>query len=60
MGRDQRYKYKDIQLPQLRSFCLAGTEGNFTAAAAALGVRGCQAWQPTFAAPRRIAVRPTE
>lgn len=38
MGHNPRYKYKDIQLPQLRSFCLAATEGNFTAAVLRLSV----------------------
>lgn len=45
MGQDHRYKYKDIQLPQLRSFVLAATEGNFTAAAAALGLSVSAVWQ---------------
>ena len=35
MGR--RFYYKSIQLPQLRSFCLAAAEGNFTTAAERLG-----------------------
>jgi len=44
MGHHERYKYKDIQLPQLRSFCVAATEGNFTAAAAALGLSVSAVW----------------
>lgn len=45
MGNIARYKYKDIQLPQLRSFCLVATEGNFTAAATALGISVSAVWQ---------------
>ena len=45
MGNLARYKYKDIQLPQLRSFCLVAAEGNFTAAATALGVSVSAVWQ---------------
>lgn len=45
MKSHTRYKYKDIQLPQLRSFCLVATEGNFTIAAAALGLSTSAVWQ---------------
>ncbi len=45
MNSQVRYKYKDIQLPQLRSFCLTATEGNFTAAAAVLGLSVSAVWQ---------------
>jgi DNA-binding transcriptional LysR family regulator len=38
-------RFKDIQLPQLRSFCLAALQGNFTAAARALGVSITTVWQ---------------
>jgi DNA-binding transcriptional LysR family regulator len=43
MGQSQRYK--ELQLPQLRSFCLAATEGNFTSAARALGLAASTVWQ---------------
>lgn len=45
MGMISRYKHKDIQLSQLRSFCLVAAEGNFTAAAAALGLSTSAVWQ---------------
>lgn len=45
MGTLARYKYKDIQLPQLRSFCLVAGEGNFTAAAAASNLSVSAVWQ---------------
>jgi DNA-binding transcriptional LysR family regulator len=51
-----RYKYKDIQLPQLRSFCLAATEGNFTAAAAVLGLSVSAVWQQVRALERELGV----
>lgn len=54
MGQDSPYKYKDIQLPQLRSFCLAATEGNFTAAAAVLGVSVSGVWQQVRALEREL------
>jgi DNA-binding transcriptional LysR family regulator len=56
MGQDHRYKYKDIQLPQLRSFCLAATEGNFTAAATALGLSVPAVWQQVRALERELGV----
>lgn len=52
MGQDQRYK--EIQLPQLRSFCLAATERNFTAAARALGLTAPTVWQQVRALERRL------
>jgi DNA-binding transcriptional LysR family regulator len=52
MGRDDRYK--DIQLPQLRSFCVAATAGNFTAAAKALGLSAPTVWQQVRALERRL------
>lgn len=54
MGQDSPYKYKDIQLPQLRSFCLAATEGNFTAAAAVLGISVSAVWQQVRALEREL------
>lgn len=56
MSRQQRYKYKEIQLPQLRGFCLAATEGNFTAAAAALGLSVSAVWQQVRALERELGV----
>jgi DNA-binding transcriptional LysR family regulator len=47
-------RYKDIQLPQLRSFCVAATEGNFTAAAKALGISAPTVWQQVRALERRL------
>ncbi|AMV20482.1 LysR family transcriptional regulator [Planctomyces sp. SH-PL14] len=43
MNRTDRYK--EIQLPQLRSFCVVATEGNFTAAARRLGLSTPTVWQ---------------
>jgi LysR family cyn operon transcriptional activator len=37
--------YKDIELRQLRTFCLAATQKNFTAAAAALGLSLSTVWE---------------
>jgi LysR family cys regulon transcriptional activator len=47
-------RYKDIQLPQLRSFCVAATEGNFTAAAKTLGISAPTVWQQVRALERRL------
>src|SRR5438105_2107771 len=55
MGQN-RHKYKDIQLPQLRGFCLAATEGNFTAAAAVLGLSVSAVWQQVRALERELGV----
>lgn len=52
MSRTDRYK--DIQLPQLRSFCLAATEGNFTTAAKLLGISAPTVWQQVRALERRL------
>jgi DNA-binding transcriptional LysR family regulator len=52
MGRNDRYK--DIQLPQLRSFCLAASQGNFTAAAKGLGISASTVWQQVRALERRL------
>lgn len=56
MGQVPRYKYKDIQLPQLRSFCLAASEGSFTAAAATLGLSVSAVWQQVRALERKLGV----
>ena len=53
----QNQRYKEIQLPQLRSFCLAANEGNFTVAARALGLSPSTVWQQVRALERRLAVR---
>jgi len=50
------HKYKEIQLPQLRGFCLAATEGNFTAAAAALGLSVSAVWQQVRGLERELGV----
>jgi DNA-binding transcriptional LysR family regulator len=55
MGQNQRYK--EIQLTQLRSFCLAATEGNFTAAARALGLSPSTVWQQVRALERQLKAR---
>lgn len=52
MTRDVRYK--EMQLPQLRSFCVAATEGNFTAAAHALGLSVPTVWNQVRALERRL------
>lgn len=52
MARDERYK--DIQLAQLRSFCLAATTGNFTAAAKTLGLSAPTVWQQVRALERHL------
>lgn len=52
VGRDIRYK--EIQLPQLRSFCVAATERNFTAAAHALGLSVPTVWNQVRALERRL------
>src|SRR5215471_7359575 len=53
----QNQRYKEIQLPQLRSFCLAATEGNFTTAARALGLSPSTVWQQVRALERQLRAR---
>jgi DNA-binding transcriptional LysR family regulator len=53
----QSHRYKDIQLAQLRSFCLAATEGNFTAAARALGLSASTVWQQVRALERELKAK---
>src|SRR5262245_42255844 len=48
------YSYKDIQLPQLRSFCLAATSHSFTAAAKSLGLSVSAVWQQVRALEREL------
>jgi DNA-binding transcriptional LysR family regulator len=55
MGQSQRYK--ELQLPQLRSFCLAATEGSFTSAARALGLSNSTVWQQVRALERQLKAR---
>jgi len=49
-----QYSYKDIQLPQLRSFCLAATSHSFTAAAKVLGLSVSAVWQQVRALEREL------
>ena len=50
-------RYKEIQLAQLRSFCLAATEGNFTSAAKALGLATSTVWQQVRALERELKAK---
>ncbi len=50
----QKHRYKEIQLAQLRSFCLAATEGNFTTAAKALGLSASTVWKQVRALEREL------
>src|SRR5215469_15713673 len=51
------HRYKEIQLAQLRSFCLAATEGNFTSAARALGLATSTVWQQVRALERELKAK---
>jgi DNA-binding transcriptional LysR family regulator len=53
----QAHRYKEIQLAQLRSFCLAATEGNFTSAARALGLSPSTVWQQVRALERELKAK---
>jgi DNA-binding transcriptional LysR family regulator len=53
----QSQRYKEIQLAQLRSFCLAASEGNFTSAARALGLSASTVWQQVRALERELRAR---
>jgi DNA-binding transcriptional LysR family regulator len=53
----QNHRYKEIQLAQLRSFCLAATEGNFTAAAKALGLSASTVWQQVRSLERELKAK---
>jgi DNA-binding transcriptional LysR family regulator len=46
--------YKDLQLPQLRSFSMAAAEGNFTTAAVRLGLSVSAVWQQVRALERQV------
>jgi DNA-binding transcriptional LysR family regulator len=49
-------RYKDIQLGQLRSFCVVGMEGNFSAAAQILSLSTSTVWQQVRALERELKV----
>jgi DNA-binding transcriptional LysR family regulator len=53
----QGHRYKEIQLAQLRSFCLAATEGSFTSAAKALGLSASTVWQQVRALERELKAK---
>src|SRR6266852_862035 len=53
----QSHRYKEIQLAQLRSFCLAATERNFTSAAKALGLSASTVWQQVRALERELKAK---
>jgi DNA-binding transcriptional LysR family regulator len=46
--------YKGVQLPQLRSFCVAATSGNFTTAAKELGLSVPTVWQQVRGLEREL------
>ena len=48
----RNYRYKDIQLVQLRSFCIAAREQNFTAAARKLNLSATTVWEQIRALER--------
>jgi DNA-binding transcriptional LysR family regulator len=52
MRRNDRYK--DIQLTQLRGFCLAAAHGNFTTAARELGLSVPTVWEQVRALERKL------
>ena len=48
------YRYKDMQLAQLRGFCLAARERNFTLAARQLGLSASTVWEQLRALERTL------
>jgi DNA-binding transcriptional LysR family regulator len=52
----RRNRYKDVQLVQLRSFCLAATEGNFSGAAKMLGLSRAGVWQHVRALEQKLGL----
>jgi DNA-binding transcriptional LysR family regulator len=54
LAMTSNHRYKRLQLVQLRSFCLAATYENFTAAAEALGLSKATVWQQVRALERRL------
>jgi LysR family cyn operon transcriptional activator len=57
MRETTSHRYKEIQLAQLRSFCLAATERNFTSAAKALGLSASTVWQQIRALERELRAK---
>jgi DNA-binding transcriptional LysR family regulator len=53
----ENLRYKEIQLPQLRSFCLAATDGNSTTAAKTLGLSASTVWQQVRSLERVLKSR---
>jgi LysR family transcriptional regulator, cys regulon transcriptional activator len=54
MSRHDRHK--DLQLSQLRSFCLAATQGTFSQAAEAAGISRAAVWQQVRALEHRLGI----
>lgn len=52
----RRFRYKEIQLAQLRSFCLAAAKGNFSSAAEAAGLSLSTVWEQIRALERKFGV----
>jgi len=50
----RNYRYKEIHLAQLRNFCVAATEHNFTTAAGLLGLSVPTVWEQVRALERRL------
>ncbi len=50
----RRHYYKSIQLPQLRSFCVAATQQNFAAAARVLCLSPATVWEQVRALERKL------
>jgi len=53
---NRRKRYKDLQLAQLRSFCLAATQGNFSEAAREAGISRAAVWQQVRALEGRLGL----
>jgi DNA-binding transcriptional LysR family regulator len=51
------FGYKNIELRQLRSFCLAATQENFTSAAETLGLSVPTVWEQVRALERKLRAR---
>ncbi len=58
MGRTmiRHDRHKDLQLAELRSFCLAATQGTFAEAAEAAGISRAAVWQQVRALERRLGI----
>jgi DNA-binding transcriptional LysR family regulator len=48
------YRYKDLSLTQLRSFCLVATTGSFTSAGEALQIAAATVWQQVRALEQQL------